>query len=655
VPETIGRFKIESVLGQGGMGAVYKAVDPTLQRTVAIKTVRPDIDRPEYLERMYREAQACARLNHPNIVTVFEAGEIDGVVYIAMEYLRGRNLADVLAEGKMTFEEKLRTLMSVLDALHHAHGLDVIHRDVKPSNVHMQEDGTVKLVDFGLARMVQANTLTISGTIVGTPHYASPEQLRGEPIDRRTDVYSTGAVAYEMLAGRLPFRGNDDDSISTVILRVVSQPPPAMESSISRAIPELEAIVLKSMAKAREDRYQTAQEFRNALNGVLASSTATIRNVDSQLDRTIVLPSSDRASTMTVVPPNLTSGAASAPTISSSQATAPAPVPAPAPAASGSNKTMLIGGLAAAAVIVAALVVTKPWQTQTPPQTNDAPPAAANNPTTIPATSNPAAPAPQPAANTAAVAPSNPAPTSTVPPSTPAAPPQRNPTAPSAAAPVAGLALTNAGGPSPSTAKPAGPAMVEVDAKELFSGEKTGLRYRLEQRVCLTDDCKRWSVKDVDLETRFKSGDDVRFAFQSNIDGYLYVFTQGSSGNWDVLYPNPEINGGRNSIKKGQELVIPGDDWFSFDNTPGSEQVFVLLSREQLSALPGFGKPVTGGEKVAASTVTNVVQSSVRSRDLKFKKETGGTAQKPTNVNYVVDPTEVSKSVSANITLTHGQ
>jgi len=146
----------------------------------------------------------------------------------------------------------------------------------------------------------------------------------------------------------------------------------------------------------------------------------------------------------------------------------------------------------------------------------------------------------------------------------------------------------------------------------------------------------------------------VRFAFQSNIDGYLYVFTQGSSGKWDVLYPNPEINGGRNSIKKGQELMIPGEDWFSFDNTPGSEQVFVLLSREQLSALPGFGKPVTAPETVAASTV-NTVQNTFKSRDLKFKKETGGTAQKPVNANYVVDPAEVSKSVSANITLSHGQ
>ena len=149
LPESIGRFKIEEVLGRGGMGEVYKAFDPTLQRTVAVKTVRPDIDRPEYLDRMMREAQACARLSHPNIVTVFEAGQHDGVVYIAMEYLQGKNLADVLDTRSLGLEEKIRILAKVLEALHHAHDLDVVHRDIKPSNIHLCADGTVKLMDFG--------------------------------------------------------------------------------------------------------------------------------------------------------------------------------------------------------------------------------------------------------------------------------------------------------------------------------------------------------------------------------------------------------------------------------------------------------------------------------------------------------------------------
>ena len=165
LPEFIGRFQIQEVLGRGGMGEVYKAFDPTLQRTVAVKTVRPDIDRPEYLERMMREAQACARLSHPNIVTVYEAGQVDGVVFIAMEYLQGKNLADVLDAKALLFEDKIRILAKVLEALHHAHGLEVVHRDIKPSNIHLCTDGTIKLMDFGLARVLVADTLTASGNV----------------------------------------------------------------------------------------------------------------------------------------------------------------------------------------------------------------------------------------------------------------------------------------------------------------------------------------------------------------------------------------------------------------------------------------------------------------------------------------------------------
>src|SRR5678815_1023063 len=135
LPETISRFHIQEVLGRGGMGEVYKAFDPTLQRTVAVKTVRPDIDRPEYLDRMMREAQACARLSHPNIVTIYEAGQADGVVFIAMEYLQGQDLADVLEARRLSFEDKIKILTKVLEALQHAHGMDVVHRDIKPSNI----------------------------------------------------------------------------------------------------------------------------------------------------------------------------------------------------------------------------------------------------------------------------------------------------------------------------------------------------------------------------------------------------------------------------------------------------------------------------------------------------------------------------------------
>src|SRR5438128_6075954 len=279
VPETIGRFKIEARLGSGGMGDVYKALDPTLRRTIAVKTVRPDIDNPMYLERLYREAQAVARLQHPNIVTVFEAGETSGLVYIAMEFLKGENLASALDRGDLNFEAKIKALMQILDALQYAHSEGVIHRDIKPANIHRMPDGTIKLLDFGLARMESAQSLTQTGAVMGTPYYASPEQLKAEAIDGRTDVYSTGVVAYEMFTGRRAF---DGDNLSTVILKVLSTPPPPMETSWSNTFPEIEKIVSRAIAKSAADRYATAEDMRNALSAFLSNSREGIASVQAE-------------------------------------------------------------------------------------------------------------------------------------------------------------------------------------------------------------------------------------------------------------------------------------------------------------------------------------------------------------------------------------
>ena len=280
-PESIGRFRVEAILGSGGMGEVYKAIDPTLQRVVAVKTVRPDISNPDYLDRLVREAQACASLHHPNIVTVYEAGKIDGAVYMVMEYLEGEDLAHVLNRGGLNFEERIRTLIQILDALEHAHSKGVVHRDIKPSNIRMLPGGQIKLVDFGLARMAAAETLTATGMVMGTPHYASPEQLRGESIDRRTDIYSTGTMAYEMCSGRRPFEG-ENNSLTAVILKVISEPPPPMNVPWSRSFPEIERIVNRAMAKSRDDRYQTAEDMKNALAAFLATSRDLITAIYAQ-------------------------------------------------------------------------------------------------------------------------------------------------------------------------------------------------------------------------------------------------------------------------------------------------------------------------------------------------------------------------------------
>jgi hypothetical protein len=304
---------------------------------------------------------------------------------------------------------------------------------------------------------------------------------------------------------------------------------------------------------------------------------------------------------------------------------------------------MLIGGLAAAAVLVAALVITKPWASADPivnPVQPSNAPTAAN-------------PAPQPAVNTAANAPANPAPT-TVPPTTNPAAPQPNAAAPNTPVPpptAAGVALNNVANPAQPLGGGTATLTHDADATELFSSDKTGLKYRLQQRV--KDFTGNDVGRDVDLTTRFKDHDQVRFVFESNVDGYLYVIQQGSSGNWTVLFPNPEINGGRNAIKRGQELMVPSpsEGWFSLDPPAGTDQVMVILGKEPLQTLPGFSK--SAYPTVPASNVATA-ESGIRTRDLHFSKTTG-TAEKPGNVNYVVNPTEVGKSVKASIALNHGQ
>jgi serine/threonine-protein kinase len=587
LPEQIGRFTVEALLGRGGMGEVYKAFDPTLQRIVAVKTVRPDIDRPEYLDRLMREAQAGARLSHPNIVTVYEAGQIDGVVYIAMEYLQGENLSQLLEKKDLSFEGKIRILEQVLGALHHAHLLDVVHRDVKPSNIHIQPDGAVKLVDFGLARMLTADTLTASGNVLGTPHYASPEQLKGEEIDRRTDIYSTGVMAYEMLSGRRPFEP-DNSSISSVILKVIQETPKPMDTDMSRMLPEIEGIVSRAMAKTPAERYQSAEEMRGALVEFLERSRTKITLIESHGQSTVV---QSPAKTIPAMP--LTDAG---------------------PQSAGSKRLWWIGGAAAAVVVAAVMIGWPAARVESATPDSAAPPAA-----TMPA-----------AAATA---------------------PPVNPPAPAPAEPVtasAPAASERGGGPSDPPAVPA-PALT---AKQLFSSTggapAAGLRYRLIQKRA------DGTEVDVDAATTFHSGDQVKLSFESNIAGYLYVAAQGSSGTWSVLFPSPQINGGRNQIAPLQEYDVPSDDgWWRFDEKVGTETLFVFLSREPLSQLPGFTRPVSKAETLTASVVQEL-QQSVRSRDLVFQKDqSSGGKPGVKQATYVVNRAEVGKAVTATIALIH--
>jgi serine/threonine-protein kinase len=209
-PQAIGKYRIIRRIGQGAMGEVFQAHDPLLNRMVTSKTVSSSLATEHELRRRFlREAQSAARLNHPNIITVYDFGDEDGQIFMAMELLEGTDLKDLIAAGGLAaLDEKLDVMEQVCEGLAFAHSMEVVHRDLKPGNVHVQPGGHVKIMDFGLARL-GASEMTRTGTVMGTPHYMSPEQVRGEKADARSDVFALGATFYELLGGRKAFDGDD--------------------------------------------------------------------------------------------------------------------------------------------------------------------------------------------------------------------------------------------------------------------------------------------------------------------------------------------------------------------------------------------------------------------------------------------------------------
>jgi serine/threonine protein kinase len=261
--EKIGRYEIVGELGRGAMGVVYKATDPTIGRTVALKTMRLDVHAEKYdemLRRFQHEARAAGALSHPNIVTIYDAHEAEGVFYIAMEYIEGTTLAQLLYERKsLSAQEVVDFGTQVCTGLQYAHFRKVIHRDIKPPNIMIAPAG-VKIMDFGIAKA--GASLTNAGEVLGTPHYMSPEQVRGRELDGRSDIFSMGVMLYEMITGEKPFAGQN---VTTVIYKIVNeQPVPPRELDVS-IHPGLSMIISKCLAKDPEDRYQEASDLATAL------------------------------------------------------------------------------------------------------------------------------------------------------------------------------------------------------------------------------------------------------------------------------------------------------------------------------------------------------------------------------------------------------
>ena len=444
--KSVGRYEVLEKLGQGGMGTVYKAFDPLLTRIVAIKVISGQLDgQPEHRERFFREARSAAQLSHKNIITIHDLGEQDGAPYLAMEYLEGFDLDRRLrGPATMTLAQKLDLALGIAEGLSHAHACGVVHRDIKPANVFVTNDGVVKLLDFGLARLVTSE-VTRSAVMVGTVNYMSPEQLRGEKADHRADIFSFGVLLYELLGGRRPFQG---DSAAATMYKILHETPEPLELIDPALAPPLTTVVERAIAKAREDRYQSMADllrdleaayepYRGTERRITSRVSAALKAVDPNAQTRLDLP--DDAATVSdeTVPvsdawrlaqsnlprvsatPPPAPGTPATPSVQATPATPPAqstPAPPAPPLARSSPRLGLVAGTVALAAlaIVGIVSLTRDTPQPTVSQQEDVAREPAPAPAPAPAPPPVAPPPPAPAPET--VTPPQPEPSSARPP-----------------------------------------------------------------------------------------------------------------------------------------------------------------------------------------------------------------------------------------------
>jgi serine/threonine-protein kinase len=362
----IGKYKIINQVGEGAMGVVYRALDPVLNRTVAIKVMSDAIARDDDLRgRFLREAQAAGSLQHPNVITIYDCGEVEGHLYIAMEFVEGEDLEEVLQRHvTLTLVNKIDIVIDVLGGLSYAHKRGIVHRDIKPANIRIDEEGRARIMDFGIAHLSSSN-MTRTGVMVGTPAYMAPEQIVGAPITAATDLFSVGAVLYELLTGVKPFHA---DTLQSVMYKIVSQPSPDLPAN-SGVPPAMNEIVSKALAKDATQRYTSATEMANALTAFRAGLSRDARESKSISLRSVIDTALADQHAAKKKPP---------------------------------NRGMLIGGgVAGLVAILAAVLLANRGRSPVPTAANDAPaagPAATQTASSSPPPgAQPAAPVPVPA------------------------------------------------------------------------------------------------------------------------------------------------------------------------------------------------------------------------------------------------------------------
>ncbi len=420
----LGRYRIVGVIGRGGMGVVYDAHDPQIDRDVAIKTISLDAlsdhERAMFESRFRAEMRSTGRLQHHNIASLYDAGRDGGTAYIVMERVQGQDLKRRLQAGeRFTPTQAVDITLQLLAALEYAHRRQVIHRDVKPANVMLQPDGTVKLCDFGVARLADSDATRTHGMIVGSLRYASPEQISGQPLDARTDIFSAGALLFELLTGRLPFQGNSDVEI---LHRIAHEVAPSLRSIDPTIPPAVDAAVQRALAKEPADRFASAADFARALGAPTLTgfdtlppapaspliddpdATRPVHSIDTRAWAPTAAPASSTGSfAMPPVAPAVPTPAGAA-TMTLSPTPTPTPAPGPLPPSPEAPKRR--HGLVAAAAIGAVAAAAGVWYAVRP-----APPVAsvAQTPTPVlPARVEPAMqPSAPPVASQASVAPAS--------------------------------------------------------------------------------------------------------------------------------------------------------------------------------------------------------------------------------------------------------